>query len=130
MPRVISRRRRSTTGSLPFVAALERAGRTVVGRLRTHFSGGHPHGAAIEERLYAQTWLSPDYNLLPKLKQTEVKTLLIHGADDLFPPRGASRIVDAIPGARLVVIEECGHFAFLECPDCVMAETIAHLSQR
>ena len=40
---------------------------------------------AIEDRLYEQTWSSPGYDLLPKLRRLEVPTLVIHGEDDFVP---------------------------------------------
>ena len=100
----------------------------IVARLRVHFSPADVCKArAIEERLYAQTWLAPDYNLLARLRRSTARTLIIHGADDMFPRDCARHTADAIPGTRLVVLEECGHFAFLECPERVMHETIAQL---
>jgi pimeloyl-ACP methyl ester carboxylesterase len=32
------------------------------------------------------------------------------------------RTLLAIPGARLVVLRDCGHFSYLECPDEVGKE--------
>jgi proline iminopeptidase len=101
----------------------------IVARLRVHFSPADIRKArAIEERLHAQTWLAPDYNLLARLSCSTARMLIIHGAVDMFPRDCAKHTADAIPGARLVLLEECGHFAFLECPERVMSETIAQFS--
>jgi len=90
----------------------------VIQRLRVHFSTEDILKArAIEERLYAQTWLSPDYDLLARLRHCRCPTLVLHGARDFVPLSCAKHIVDAVPGGRLVVVEDCGHFAYLECPD-------------
>jgi proline iminopeptidase len=75
---------------------------------------------AIEDRLYEQTWSSPRYDLLPKLRRLEVPTLVIHGEDDFVPVEVAAHIADAIPAARLVLLPECGHFSYLEAPDAVL----------
>jgi hypothetical protein len=99
---------------LPRPEHLER----VVPRLRI---GMTPEGIrksrAIEERLYEQTWPRDDYDLLPRLSRLRVPTLLLHGDLDLVPVECAEHIARAIPGARLVVLKECGHFAYLERPD-------------
>jgi proline iminopeptidase len=75
---------------------------------------------AIEDRLYEQTWSSPGYDLVPKLRRLEVPTLIIHGEDDFVPVEVAAHIAEAIPGARLAVLPRCGHFSYLEAPDAVM----------
>ena len=72
---------------------------------------------AIEGRLYEQTWSLSEYNLLPKLNQLTIPTLVLHGEYDFVPLACAIHISQAIPGSRLVVLKECGHFSYLECPD-------------
>lgn len=87
----------------------------VVQRLRAHFSAADIIKArAIEQRLYDQTWLSPAYDLLPRLQQCRAHTLVIHGEHDFVPLDCARHITHAVPGARLVVIKESGHFSYLE----------------
>jgi proline iminopeptidase len=76
----------------------------------------------IEKRLYDETWLSGEYNLLPRLKQLHIPTLVIHGDHDLIPIECAAHIAGAIPEARLVLLRETGHFSFLESPDEVRKE--------
>jgi len=77
---------------------------------------------AIEKRLYDETWLSGKYNLLPKLKLLGIPTLILHGDYDFIPVDIAAHIAEAISGARLVVLRECGHFCYLECQDQVRKE--------
>jgi proline iminopeptidase len=90
----------------------------VVARLRTHFTKQTALTArAIEQRLYDQTWRRSDYDLNLSLRNLEVPTLIIHGAEDLIPVEAAANIAEAMPAASLVVLEECGHFAYLEHPD-------------
>jgi proline iminopeptidase len=71
---------------------------------------------AIEARLYAQTWLNPDYDLCPRLRGLQIPALVIHGDRDLFPLDGARGVAAALPRARLVVLNDCGHFSYLERP--------------
>ncbi len=103
-----------------FAAALRRPELVdeVVDRLRRGFSNaGIVAARAIEEHLYDQTWRSADYDLLTRLGQLHVPTLIIHGDGDLIPLELARHVADAIPDARLEVLNDCGHFAYLEQPD-------------
>jgi proline iminopeptidase len=77
---------------------------------------------AIEDRLYDETWALRDYNLLPQLARLRIPALVIHGDYDLVPVECAAHIAQAIPGARMVLLRDCGHFSFLECPDEVRKE--------
>lgn len=59
---------------------------------------------------------------LPVLQK--VHTLVLVGADDRLTPADHSRqIAQALPGAELVIREDCGHMVMLEYPD----EVDAHL---
>jgi proline iminopeptidase len=90
----------------------------VIGRLRTHFTEESVLTArAIEQRLYDETWRSDGYDLIPKLHVLDIPTLVLHGEEDFVPIAIAARIAQAMPCGRLVVLEECGHFAYLESPD-------------
>ena len=71
---------------------------------------------AIESRLMTETWSSPDYNLLPKLKSLSIPALVIYGDHDFIPATTATHIADAIPNSRMVTLKDCGHFTYLECP--------------
>jgi proline iminopeptidase len=71
---------------------------------------------AIEDRLVNETWASPNgYDLYPKLKDLNIPALVITGDHDFFP-FAVEHIAQAIPGARLVTLKDCGHFPYLECP--------------
>jgi proline iminopeptidase len=84
---------------------------------------------AVEERLMRETWRSEGYDLLPKLAKLRVPTLVIAGDHDFIPVDIATRIARAIPGAQLVALTECGHFAYLERPREVR-ELISDFLQR
>jgi proline iminopeptidase len=70
---------------------------------------------AVEDRLMRDTWQADGYDLLPKLRNLSIPTLVISGDHDFFPGEIAGHIARAIPNARLVTIRNCGHFAYLEC---------------
>jgi len=66
----------------------------------------------------------------PHLPTISVPTLVLVGDSDTFtPPDRAEEMVAAIPGARLVVVPECGHASTIEQPDAVdraLVEWITH----
>ncbi|MGH7549167.1 MAG: alpha/beta fold hydrolase [Gemmatimonadota bacterium] len=73
---------------------------------------------AVEDQLMRDTWQVAGYDLLPKLRSLRVPTLVIAGDHD-FMVGAAEHIARAVPNAELVTTKDCGHFAFLECPDQV-----------
>jgi len=57
---------------------------------------------------------------LATLARVHCPTLVMVGDEDtLTPPKLAHEIADAVPGARLKIIEGCGHIATLERPGAV-----------
>jgi proline iminopeptidase len=71
---------------------------------------------AIGDQLWGETYASPEYSLPPQLTGLRVPTLLVHGDYDFIPLAGVTHIAEAIPGARLAVLRDCGHFSFIERP--------------
>lgn len=58
----------------------------------------------------------------PGLPRIGCPTLVLVGADDAAtPPERAEEMADLIPGARLEVVERCGHLSTLEQPEAVSA---------
>ena len=80
---------------------------------------------AIEQRLYDQTWRIARYDLVPRLHPLDVPTLVLHGEDDFVAVALAARIAEAMPRGRLVMLEGCGHFAYLESPDSFYEDVAA-----
>jgi pimeloyl-ACP methyl ester carboxylesterase len=67
-----------------------------------------------------------DFDCADNLSRISAKTLVIHGKEDLlFLPEEGARLAQAIPGARLSVIENAAHSIHIEQPrafiDCVLA---------
>lgn len=72
---------------------------------------------AIGNRLWAETYESSGYDLLPRLTGLRIPTLILHGDYDFVPVACAAHIAESIPAARFVVLRDCGHFSYLERPD-------------
>lgn len=70
---------------------------------------------AVEDQLMHGSWQMDGYDLLPKLRNVSIPTLVIYGDHDFIPGEIAEHIARAIPNARLVTLRDCGHFAYLEC---------------
>lgn len=70
---------------------------------------------AVEDRLMRDTWQLDGYDLLPRLRTLHIPTLVISGDHDFIPGEIAGHIAHAIPSAQLVMLKDCGHFAYLEC---------------
>jgi proline iminopeptidase len=79
-------------------------------------------GREIEDRLIEETSLSEEFDLFPMLRRLKVPTLVMHGDYDFIPVVCAEHIAEAIPGARFVVLKNCGHFAYVESPNEVRGE--------
>ena len=70
---------------------------------------------AVEDRLMDETWNVPGYDLTPRLGALRIPTLVIWGDHDFIPMEISSHIARAVPNAQIVTLEDCGHFAYLEC---------------
>lgn len=57
------------------------------------------------------------YDLTDQLKELDVPTLIIHGNNDPILPKHARILHETIVGSELVIIENCGHFPFVEQPE-------------
>jgi len=71
------------------------------------------HGAKTFD-IIRQSVLMKPYNLFPSLEALDCETLIIHGSDDLIPYRTAQKIHQIIKGSSLCLLNECGHFPFIE----------------
>ncbi len=61
-------------------------------------------------------------NLLPRLRDISVPTLVIVGEDDIVTsPERARELADGIPNAKLLTVPQAGHFTTVESPDVVNA---------
>ena len=96
---------------------------TLMTRMKTAFVSQGKEGIvkarAIEDRLMEDTWSRKDYDLLPRLRDLHIPTLILYGDHDFIPGDIARHIAEAIPSASLVTLKDCGHFAHLECGEDV-----------
>ena len=56
--------------------------------------------------------------------------VLVGDGDELTPPQLAEEIAAGIPGARLVVVPECGHLSTLERPEAVNRALVEWMESR
>ena len=71
---------------------------------------------------------SPHSIFADELSSISAPTLAIAGADDpATPPAKLEEIVAAIPGARLLVVEQAAHLANAEQPGIITPALIEHL---
>ncbi|MGH7589411.1 MAG: alpha/beta fold hydrolase [Gemmatimonadota bacterium] len=68
-----------------------------------------------------------DYDWRAGLGSLDVPRLVIHGAADAFPVEGSREWVEGHPNARLIVLEDAGHFPFIERPDAFFPAVDAFL---
>jgi proline iminopeptidase len=86
-------------------------------RLREGWSADDVRRARrIEARLYEETTASPSFDLRPALSVLRAPTLLLHGSADFVPTELLRPIHDAVTDSRMVVLDDCGHFSFMEQP--------------
>ena len=69
-------------------------------------------------------YLSTGRSLMPELKdpfaleRIGCPVLVVWGKQDrMVMSKGAQRVLDAVPGTRLELLDECGHCPQVECPD-------------
>ncbi|MFW5713338.1 MAG: alpha/beta fold hydrolase [Brevefilum sp.] len=74
-----------------------------------------------DRALWEHTQASDPPGLSGKLSQIDVPTLVITGDDDqIVPVEDSLRLAEAIPGAELAVLEDCGHLPQEECPQAFL----------
>ena len=69
------------------------------------------------------------YDLHPQLASVDCPTLILHGSAELLPVEASEKMRDAFPNARLELLENCGHFPFIECPDQLFTAVRTFLSE-
>ena len=62
----------------------------------------------------SKTYINNQINLLPELKKLNIPTLVLHGKQDVVPLWTAKRTHEAIKGSKMIVLDECGHFPYVE----------------
>lgn len=85
-------------------------------------------GFKVMQLMSQTTTMKPNLNLLSKLHSIRAPTLIIHGKEDIIPLWTANEIKEAIPDSKMVVLEACGHFPYIEKPEEMFGEIEAFLS--
>ncbi len=57
-----------------------------------------------------------EWNLVPELTSLKIPTLIIHGSYDMIPVESSIAWTEAMPDARLLIIEDSGHMTHIEQP--------------
>ncbi len=80
---------------------------------------------------YGQAKAGARFDLSGDVGHITSPTLVIHGSEDRYvPPANARALADAIPGAKLRVLEEAGHLVFIERFADVNREVVRFLKSR
>lgn len=74
-------------------------------------------GFKVDQEKLKTIWLVPGLDLLSQLRKIRVQTLIIHGKQDIVPYWTSKEIHSALKGSRLVALDNCGHFPYIEKPD-------------
>jgi pimeloyl-ACP methyl ester carboxylesterase len=111
-------------------AALQRVVAEVYKRLAFHRPGeieplvGRAFASHFRDRAAAARILAAGRRMLPELREPfdleliSCPVMLVWGERDVMVfQTGAERVLDAVPGARLELIERCGHCPQIEAPD-------------
>ena len=89
-------------------------------RVYDHFCSHHPNRAHIARLLKLGHRVAAELHDPFALDEVGCPVLLVWGEKDrLVFPTGAGRVLDTVPGSRLVMIDDCGHCPQIERPDLV-----------
>jgi proline iminopeptidase len=81
----------------------------------------------VVARVQQAVWESlGDYDLVPHLPSVHCRALVVHGRQDPIPLASAEACARAL-GARLVVLDRCGHVPYVEQPDALFEVAEAFL---
>lgn len=73
------------------------------------------NGFKIDD-IFTNRYLLKEYDLRADLSTLNIPTLVIQGASDPIPAWTAQEIADAIPHSEIVILNDCGHFPYIEKP--------------
>ena len=84
----------------------------------------------VMSRVQQSVWDSLDgVDLRPALREIRVPTLVVHGRQDPIPLESSEEVASAL-GARLVVLDDCGHVPYVERPAPLFAAVRTFLHER
>jgi proline iminopeptidase len=101
-----------------------------IGMVRELAEGGWRSRIRAEPYLFAARSLLPGWSVVSRLGEITAPTLVVAGREDfVFPPECQRELVDGIPHAELVLVDEAGHNPQDENPAEVMAAVRAFLTR-
>jgi proline iminopeptidase len=77
--------------------------------------------ASLVDGYFTKSVLEQPYDLCPSLKKLKIPTLIMHGDSEHLPASAAVELRQNMPQSRLVIINHCGHFPYVESPDAYFA---------
>lgn len=67
--------------------------------------------------LIRQNVLSHPFDLHESLKKLKIPTLILHGTADPVPASTAEATAASIQGSKYILMQDCGHFPYVEAPE-------------
>lgn len=74
-------------------------------------------GFKVNQEMSKTSWLVLKIDLLPKLRELNIPTLIVHSEQDIVLVWTAKEISSAIESSKLFILEDCGHFPYIEKPN-------------
>lgn len=94
--------------------------RTLSDQLTTHFNEKTAmNNLAVNSLMWAHLG---NYDLHTELAVIDSPTLIIHGNDDPMPATFVQKIHEHIRGSEFVMLENCGHFPYIETPEAFFGD--------
>ena len=83
----------------------------------------------VTGRVQQSTWGSlGDFDVLPALRDVRVPAFVVHGRQDPIPLASSEHVAEAL-GARLLVLDDCGHVPYVEQPAELFPPLLAFLRE-
>lgn len=80
-------------------------------------------------RVQQSVWESlGDFDLISRLQRADFPVLIVHGRDDPIPLASSTQAADRL-GAKVVVLDDCGHVPYVEQPVALFAAVDSFLSE-
>lgn len=86
-------------------------------------------GFQVGEEMSKTAWMQPGIDLFPKLKTLGIPTFILHGKQDIIPDWTAEQIHAAIPNSEMIMLDQCGHFPYIERPSQFFLEMSRFLKE-
>jgi proline iminopeptidase len=71
-----------------------------------------------------------DFDMWMRIRDVQAPTLILHGTGDVLPLDVVWQMAEDIPNARVVLLNDAGHFPYIEAPERMRESIDAFLSER